>query len=85
MALINKIRERSGIAIGAIAIGMLMFIVAGDLFGSQSRFFSGRDTTVGSIAGQDIDYKDFEAEYEKAKNNFANQQGNFSATAVATN
>ncbi len=75
MALINKIREKSGWAIGAIALGMLMFIVAGDLFGSQSRFFSGRDTTVGTIAGKDIDYKEFEAEVEKAKTNFANQQG----------
>ncbi|MBC7449496.1 MAG: SurA N-terminal domain-containing protein [Hymenobacteraceae bacterium] len=75
MALINKIREKSGWAIGAIALGMLMFIVAGDLFGSQSRFFSGRDTTVGKIAGQDVDYREFEAEVEKAKVNFANQQG----------
>ena len=75
MALINKIRERSGIAIGFIAIGMLIFIVAGDLFGGQSRFFGGPDTTVGAIAGSSVDYKDFEAEFDKAKMNFANQQG----------
>jgi peptidyl-prolyl cis-trans isomerase D len=75
MALINKIRERSGIAIGLIAISMLFFIVASDLFGSQSRFFGGRDTRVGTIAEEDIDFKDFEAEVEKAKVNFANQQG----------
>lgn len=75
MALINKIREKSGFAIGAIALGMLIFIVLGDLLGSQSRFFGGRDTTVGTIAGQDIDYKEFEAAYEKAKQGFAAQQG----------
>jgi peptidyl-prolyl cis-trans isomerase D len=75
MALINKIRERSGIAIGLIAISMLFFIVASDLFGSQSRFFGGPDTKVGMIAEEEIDYKEFEAEVEKAKVNFANQQG----------
>src|SRR5947208_1070303 len=75
MALINKIREKSGWAIGAIALGMLMFIVAGDLFGNRSRFFGGTNTKVGSIAGEEVDYKEFEAEFEKAKQGFANQQG----------
>lgn len=75
MALINKIRERSGIAIGAIAIGMLIFIVLGDLLGNQSRFFGGSDTTVGTIAGNEVDLKAFDAEFEKAKQGFANQQG----------
>jgi peptidyl-prolyl cis-trans isomerase D len=74
MALINKIREKSGWVITAVAVGMVVFILS-DLFGNQSRFFSGRDTVVGSIAGKKIEYADFEAEYEKAKNNFANQQG----------
>lgn len=74
MALINTIRQRSGLAILAISVGMILFILS-DLFGGQSRFFGGRDTTVGSIAGKEIDYKDFEAEFEKAKVNFANQQG----------
>lgn len=75
MALINKIRERSGIAIGAIAIGMLVFIVLGDLLGNRSRFFGSSDTRVGTIAGNAVDYKEFEAEFEKAKQGFANQQG----------
>ena len=53
---------------------MLLFILS-DLFGGQSRFFGGRDTTVGTIAGKEVDYQAFEAEFEKAKNNFAGQQG----------
>ncbi len=74
MALINTIRQRSGLAILAISVGMILFILS-DLFGGQSRFFGGQDTTVGSIAGKEVDYKAFEEEVEKAKNNFANQQG----------
>ena len=32
MALINKIRERSGIAVAVIAVALILFIVGGDLF-----------------------------------------------------
>ena len=53
MAIINKIREKSGWAVGAIALGMLIFMVLGDLFGPKSRLFGRGNTIVGEIAGKE--------------------------------
>jgi peptidyl-prolyl cis-trans isomerase D len=36
MALINKIREKSGIAVTVIAISLILFMVGGDLLGPNS-------------------------------------------------
>ena len=43
MALINKIRERSGIAVVVIAVALLLFIVGGDIFSGNSKYFGGRE------------------------------------------
>ncbi|WP_207433746.1 peptidylprolyl isomerase [Sabulibacter ruber] len=74
MALINKIREKSGFAIGAIAIGLLIFIVLGDLLGPNSRLF-GNKMVVGEVAGHEVSVQEFEAMFEEARNNYANQYG----------
>lgn len=74
MALINKIREKSGFAIGAIAIGLLIFIVLGDLLGPNSRLF-GDKMVVGEVAGHEVSVQEFEAMFEEAKNNYSNQYG----------
>ncbi|AKQ47034.1 peptidylprolyl isomerase [Rufibacter radiotolerans] len=74
MALINKIREKSGFAIGAIAVGLLIFIVLGDLLGPNSRLF-GDKMVVGEIAGHEVSVQEFEGMFEEAKNNYANQYG----------
>ncbi|WP_210489842.1 peptidylprolyl isomerase [Rufibacter aurantiacus] len=74
MALINKIREKSGFAIGAIAIGLLIFIVLGDLLGPNSRLF-GNKMVVGEVAGHEVSVQEFEAMFEEAKNNYASQYG----------
>lgn len=76
MALINKIRERSGIAVAVIAVALLLFIVGGDIFsGSQggSSLFGGNDNKVGEIAGEDIDYQQFISQFEVARMNFEAQ------------
>jgi len=51
MALINKIRERSGVAVVVIAIALILFIVGGDLFGGngKSGLFSSNDNKIGEI------------------------------------
>ncbi|QHL88193.1 peptidylprolyl isomerase [Nibribacter ruber] len=74
MALINKIREKSGFAVGAIAVGLLIFIVLGDLLGPNSRLF-GNKMVVGEIAGHEVSAQDFELMVEDAKNNYAQQYG----------
>ncbi|GGK73409.1 SurA N-terminal domain-containing protein [Rufibacter glacialis] len=74
MALINKIREKSGFAIGAIAIGLLIFIVLGDLLGPNSRLF-GDKLVVGEVAGHEVSVQEFDAMFEEAKNNYTSQYG----------
>ncbi|MFC5410025.1 peptidylprolyl isomerase [Larkinella bovis] len=74
MALINKIREKSGLAVGIIAVSLILFIVGGDLLGSQS-LFSGQDQNVGEIAGQKISYQEFNAKVDEARAGYEQQTG----------
>ena len=75
MALINTIREKSGVAVGAVAIGMLLFIVGGDLVGGRNRLFGRNNQVVGEVNGEKIELPEFTAALEQAKQNFTNQQG----------
>jgi peptidyl-prolyl cis-trans isomerase D len=75
MALINTIREKSGVAVGAVAIGMLLFIVGGDLIGGRNRLFGRDEQMVGEVNGEKIELPEFTAALEQAKQNFTNQQG----------
>ena len=74
MALINKIRERSGIAVLIIAVSLILFIVGGDILGAQS-IFGGNSQAVGEIAGETIDYKDFQLKLDQARQSFEAQSG----------
>ena len=74
MALINTIREKSGWAVGTVAIGMLLFIVGGDLIGGKNNLFGGNDRVVGEVAGEKIDLDTYNAALEQAKQNFTAQQ-----------
>ena len=51
MALIKKIRQRTGLAIGVIAVGLIFFLVGGDILSPNSTLLGGRSNTVGEIAG----------------------------------
>ncbi|TVT41244.1 peptidylprolyl isomerase [Hymenobacter setariae] len=75
MALINTIREKSGVAVGAVAIGMLLFIVGGDLIGGRNRLFGRDEQMVGEVNGEKIELPEFTAALEQAKQNFTQQQG----------
>jgi peptidyl-prolyl cis-trans isomerase D len=74
MALINTIREKSGWAVGTVAVGMLLFIVGGDLVGGNNRIFNRNDSTVGEVAGQKVELADYNNALEQAKQAFAAQQ-----------
>ena len=75
MALINKIREKSGWAVGAIAIGLGIFVVGGDLLGPNSRLLGNDATVIGEIAGEEIDYNEFDEVLQQIKANYENQVG----------
>lgn len=77
MALINKIRERSGLAVGVLAVALIAFIVGGDLMSSSQGgggLFGG-DNKVGEIAGTGIDYQQFMEKVDIARTNYENQTG----------
>lgn len=75
MALINKIREKSGWAVGAIAIGLGIFVVGGDLLGPNSRLMGNDATVIGEIAGEEVAYEEFDASLQQLKANYENQVG----------
>ncbi|MDB5268434.1 MAG: peptidylprolyl isomerase [Hymenobacter sp.] len=74
MALINTIREKSGWAVGTVAVGMLLFIVGGDLVGGKNKLFGGNDQTVGEVAGKKVELADYNNALEQAKQAFVAQQ-----------
>ncbi|GAB4035819.1 peptidylprolyl isomerase [Spirosoma gilvum] len=75
MSVINKIRERSGLAVGVIAVSLILFIVGGDLLGGRSLLFGGDQQKVGEIAGQSIDYQDFNAKVDELRAQYEQQTG----------
>ena len=75
MALITKIREKSGIAAGAIAISLILFLVGSDLFQGRSSFFGESKDVVGEIGGEKIKYQDFQTKVEEISQQYTQQSG----------
>ncbi|WP_461096564.1 peptidylprolyl isomerase [Spirosoma luteolum] len=75
MSVINKIRERSGLAVGVIAVSLILFIVGGDLLGGRSMLFGGNQQEVGEIAGQSIDVQEFNAKVDQLRAQYEQQTG----------
>ncbi|MFQ3574980.1 MAG: SurA N-terminal domain-containing protein [Cytophagales bacterium] len=71
MALIGKIREKSGFAVSLIAFGLLIFIVGGDMLSTNSFLLGRNQETVGKIAGVEINLREYNAKVEEYKTNFA--------------
>ena len=65
MGIINKIRERSGLAVGVIAFGLVLFLVGGDLLSVNSFLLGGGSNTLGEISGQEVSLKEFQALLEE--------------------
>lgn len=84
MSVINKIRERSGLAVGVIAASLLLFIVGGDLLGGRRLLFGGNQQKVGEIDGQSIDAPEFNAEVEKLREQYQQQSGRAPGDAELT-
>jgi peptidyl-prolyl cis-trans isomerase D len=76
MAIVNKIRERSGIAVAVIAVALLLFILGGDFFSNKSgsSLFGTSDNKVGEINGTSIDQTQFMALVEAQKLSFEQSQ-----------
>ena len=61
MGIINKIRERSGLAVGIIAVGLILFLVGGDLLSINSVLLGGGKNYVGRILDKEISLEEFQA------------------------
>lgn len=75
MALIKQIRQRTGLAIGVIAVGLIFFLVGGDLLGPNSMLLGSSRTTVGEIAGEDVSYEEYIQKIEQTKLSFQQNTG----------
>ncbi len=75
MSLINKIREHSAVAVGVIAVSLILFIVGSDLVGGRGALFGGNKQEVGEIDGKTIDNQDFQAKVEQARQQYQQQAG----------
>lgn len=74
MAIITKIRERAGLAVGIVALSLGLFIVGSDLLGPNSQLF-GTTQTVGEINGEEVPYEELQNEIKQLEYDFSVQQG----------
>lgn len=76
MAIVNKIREKSGIAVVVIAVALLLFIVGGDFLASSKRGgLFGNSNSVGEINGTTIDFQQFAGLTEAQRVQFEGSAG----------
>lgn len=75
MALIKQIRQRTGLAIGVIAGGLILFLLGGDLLSPNSSFFNPNQNIVGEIAGEEITLEEYSAMVEEYKLSFQQRTG----------
>ncbi len=67
MALIKQIRQRTGLAIGVIAGGLILFLLGGDLLSPNSSLLNSGQNIVGEIAGEEITYEEYIQKVEEVK------------------
>ena len=75
MALIKKIRQKTGLAIGVIAVGLIFFLVGGDILSPNSTLLGARSNKVGEIAGEKITYEEYIQKIEEVKFLFQQNTG----------
>lgn len=69
MALIGKIRENTGLAVGVVAIGLVLFLVGSDLLGLNPAS-SRKNPVVGEVAGKKTTLQSFQEHVDTLQRNF---------------
>ena len=66
MAILTKIRNRSGLAVGFVGLALALFVIS-DALNSNTAIFGGKgnSTTVGEIAGEKVGIKLFQQKYDE--------------------
>lgn len=75
MALIKQIRQRTGLAIGVIAGGLILFLLGGDLLSPNSSLLNSNQNIVGEIAGDEITLEEYSLKVEEFKAMFQQRTG----------
>jgi peptidyl-prolyl cis-trans isomerase D len=75
MALIKQIRQRTGLAIGVIAGGLILFLLGGDLLSPNSSLLNSNQNIVGEIAGEEITLEEYSLKVEEFKSMFQQRTG----------
>jgi peptidyl-prolyl cis-trans isomerase D len=75
MALIKQIRQRTGLAIGVIAGGLILFLLGGDLLSPNSTLLNTNQNIVGEIAGEEISLEEFSLKVEEFKASYQQRTG----------
>lgn len=75
MALIKQIRQRTGLAIGVIAGGLILFLLGGDLLSPNSSLLNSNQNIVGEIAGEEISLEDYSLRVEEFKSMYQQRTG----------
>lgn len=75
MALIKQIRQRTGLAVGVIAGGLILFLLGGDLLSPNSSLLNSNQNIVGEIAGDEITLEDYSLRVEEFKSMFQQRTG----------
>ena len=83
MGVFNKINERSGIVVGVIVVGLLLFLL-GDLFTSNKLFGSGNEN-VGKIDGDKISSQELQNAMINAENLYGGGGANYNMEDLAWN
>jgi len=69
MSVLEKIRNKTGLLVGIIALALIIFVLESALSSGRS-LFGTNERTVGTIAGKNIDYNDFQAKLGVAIQNY---------------
>lgn len=80
MSVIKNIRERSGLVVGTVAVGLILFIVGGDLLAPNSRLRGMSSQVVGEILGKEIKFTEFQTELDQTTTNYSLNTGKAPST-----
>src|SRR5246127_739872 len=69
MSVLESIRNKTGLLVGIIALALIIFVLEGALNSGRS-LFGTNERTVGTIAGKNIDYNEFQAKLASAVQNY---------------
>ncbi len=67
MALIGKIREKTGLLVGVVATSLILFLLGADFLSPGSGVFGRRDDVVGKIDGEEIKINEYTGQVERLK------------------